>query len=210
LKKSRILPFLAVAAFMAVAAPSANAGILVKSANDCATDSIENPFTKWGDNNDYVAVPNGNVENGSDDWSLSGASVVDGNEPWKVHDSGDSSSLKIPAGKSAVTRTMCVGLEHPTLRFFSKSTSGGGLLGGLLSTLVVEVQTELSTGTVVTLPVGVVLQNGQWRPSPTYLVVANLLPLLPGQHTPVRFKFTAVGGASWQIDDVYVDPRSKL
>src|SRR4051794_1966259 len=74
LKKTRILPFIAVAAFMAVAAPSANAGILVKTANDCATETIENPFTKWGDNNDYVAVPNGNVENGSDDWSLSGSS----------------------------------------------------------------------------------------------------------------------------------------
>ena len=210
MKRNRILPVIAVAAFMAVAAPNANAGILVKSANDCGTESIENPFTRWGDDNNYVAVPNGNLENGSADWSLSGSSVVAGNEPWKVHDSGDDSSLKIPAGKSAVTGTMCVGLEHPTLRFFSKSTSGGGLLGGLLSTLVVEVQTELSTGTVVTLPVGVVLPNGQWRPSPTYLVVANLLPLLPGDHAPVRFKFTAVGGAGWQIDDVYVDPRSKL
>jgi hypothetical protein len=210
LKKTRIVPFIAVAAFMAVVAPSANAGVLVKTADDCGTETIENPFTRWNDHNDYVAVPNGNVENGSDDWSLSGSSVVNGNEPWNVHDSGDSSSLKIPAGKSAVTGTMCVGLEHPTLRFFSKSTSGGGLLGGLVSTLAVEVQFELNTGTVVSLPIGVVLQNGQWQPSPTFVVLANLLPLLPGEHTPVRFKFTAVGGASWQIDDVYVDPRSKL
>jgi hypothetical protein len=210
LKKTRILPFIAVAAFMAVVAPSANAGVLVKTVDDCGTQTVENPFTRWYDNNDYVVVPNGNVENGSDAWSLSGASVVDGNEPWKVHDSGDSSSLKIPAGKSVVTGTMCVGLEHPTLRFFSKSSSGGGLLGGLLSTLTVEVQFELNTGTVVSLPIGVVLQNGQWQPSPTFVVLANLLPLLPGEHTPVRFKFTAVGGASWQIDDVYVDPRSKL
>jgi hypothetical protein len=37
-------------------------------------------------------------------------------------------------------------------------------------------------------------------------VLASLLPLLPGQRTPVRFRFTPVGGASWQIDDVYVDP----
>ena len=210
MKANRILLLVAVAAGMAVAAPSAQAGVLVKTTNDCGTESIENPFARWNDNNDYVAVPNGNVENGSDDWSLSGASVVTGNEPWKVHDSGDSTSLKIPAGKSATTGTMCVGLEHPTLRFFSKSTSGGGLLGGLLSTLTVEVQFELSTGTVVSLPIGIVLPNGQWQPSPTYVVVANLLPLLPGQHTPVRFKFTAVGGASWQVDDVYVDPRSKL
>ena len=41
------------------------------------------------------------------------------------------------------------------------------------------------------------------------LVVANLLPLLPGEHTPVAFRFTALGG-DWSIDDVYVDPYSRL
>jgi hypothetical protein len=39
-------------------------------------------------------------------------------------------------------------------------------------------------------------------------MLANLLPLLPGQQTPVRFKFTAIAG-SWQIDDVYVDPYQR-
>jgi hypothetical protein len=37
------------------------------------------------------------------------------------------------------------------------------------------------------------------------VVLASLLPLLPGDHTPVRFRVTAQGG-SWQIDDFYVDP----
>jgi hypothetical protein len=40
-----------------------------------------------------------------------------------------------------------------------------------------------------------------------YLVVANLLPLLPGNYTPVSFRFRAIGGGSWWIDDFYVDPR---
>jgi hypothetical protein len=34
----------------------------------------------------------------------------------------------------------------------------------------------------------------------------NLLPLLPGNYTPVEFRFTPQGG-SWQLDDVYVDPH---
>jgi hypothetical protein len=38
-------------------------------------------------------------------------------------------------------------------------------------------------------------------------LVVNLLPLLPGEQTPVRFRFTPQGSANWQIDDVYVDPR---
>jgi hypothetical protein len=37
-------------------------------------------------------------------------------------------------------------------------------------------------------------------------VVANLLPLLPGAHTPVAFRFTPQLGGEWAIDDVYVDP----
>jgi hypothetical protein len=38
------------------------------------------------------------------------------------------------------------------------------------------------------------------------LIVANLLPLLPGDLTPIRLKFTSLLG-DFRIDDVYVDPR---
>jgi hypothetical protein len=208
LKRNRILLFVAVAAGMAVAAPSAQAGVLVKTAQNCGTETIEQPFTRWNDQANYILAPNGTVENGSTSWSLSGSSVVAGNEPWYVHGAGERSSLKLPAGASATTGTICVGLDRPTLRFFSKSTSTSLL--GSLATLVVSVQVETSVGLVVTLPIGVVLPHSQWQPTVPYAVIANLLPLLPGQYTPVRFVFTAVGGSSWQIDDVYVDPRSKV
>jgi hypothetical protein len=58
---------------------------------------------------------------------------------------------------------------------------------------------------VVPVPVGVVLGNGQWKATSPMLIVANLLPLLPGDRTPVAFQFTPLLG-DWQIDDVYVDP----
>jgi hypothetical protein len=51
----------------------------------------------------------------------------------------------------------------------------------------------------------VVLGGSAWQPTLPFPVVANLLPLLPGQMTPVAFRFTARGGA-WRIDDVYIDP----
>jgi hypothetical protein len=194
---------------MAFAAPSAQAGVLVKTTDDCGTQTAEKPFTRWLDNASYVLVPNGTVESGSDEWSLSGASVVDGNEPWYVHGSGESSSLKIPAGRSATTGTICVGLEHPTLRFFAKS-SAPSLLGSLVSTMVVEVLFQDNAGGVHSLPIGVVLPNSKWQPTLPYPVLANLLPLLPGEHTPVRFRFTAIGGSSWSVDDIYVDPRSRV
>ena len=40
-------------------------------------------------------------------------------------------------------------------------------------------------------------------------MLANLLPLLPGEMTAVAFRFTARGGASWAIDDIYVDPKRR-
>ena len=49
-------------------------------------------------------------------------------------------SLKLPPGASATSPVICVGLEHPTLRFFAKNNRA------LLSTLTVEVITETSLG----------------------------------------------------------------
>ena len=67
---------------------------------------------------------------------------------------------------------------------------------------------ELFTGDVVSLPIGLVGNGGSWQPTLPMLVVANLLPLLPGENTPVAFRFTAQG-AAWSVDDVWVDPYSR-
>jgi hypothetical protein len=189
----------AVAMTGAIAAP-ANAGILTASAKDCGDESLSQPFAGFGDNAQYKLVQGGNFEGSLADYTLiGGAKVVSGNEPWKVGGSGDGKSLVLPAGSSVITPPTCVGLQEPTLRFFAKKNSG------LLSTLAVSVYVKTSLGLVVPVPVGVVLGNGQWKATPQMLIVANLLPLLPGDRTPVAFQFTPLLG-SWQIDDVYVDP----
>jgi hypothetical protein len=110
-------------------------------------------------------------------------------------------SLSLPSGLSATTGAICVGLGHPTMRFFARKTSGG-----LLSTLLVEVEFEGLGGALKSLPIGVVVGGSQWQPTLPYPVIANLLPLLPGAQTPVAFRFTPILGGSWQVDDVYVDP----
>jgi hypothetical protein len=181
-------------------AASASAGILTASANDCGDESLSQPFAGFGDSHQYKIVPGGSFEGALTDWTLMGkAKVVSGNEPWKVGGASHGKSLVLPAGSSAVTAPTCVGLSEPTLRFFAKKNSG------LLSTLAVSVYVKTSLGLVVPVPVGVVLGNGQWKATPQMLIVANLLPLLPGDRTPVAFQFTPLLG-EWQIDDVYVDP----
>ena len=193
----------AVAAF-AAGAPSASAGILVASAPDCKPPVTTQAFKSVdGDSAQYELVPGGNLEAGSKSWTLSGgASVVSGNEPWKVG-GGGLRSLRLPPGASATSPIMCVGIEHPTARLFTNDNRG------LLSTLTVDVIFETSLGLKASLPIGVILPGGKWKPSPRLLVLANLLPLLPGAKTPGQFRVSSVGLGTWWVDDFYVDPKCR-
>jgi hypothetical protein len=205
LKRRVLLAAITAMAMTGAFAAPASAGILTASASDCGDEPLSQPFAQFGDRAQYKAVANGSFETGTSGWTLlGGAKVVNGNEPWKVGGSNHGKSLVLPAGSSAISPVSCVGLAEPTLRFFVKKNRAP-LLG--ISTLAVSVYVKTSLGLTVPVPVGVVLANGQWKPTAPMLIVANLLPLLPGDRTPVAFQFTPLLG-DWQIDDVYVDPRT--
>jgi hypothetical protein len=189
----------AIAALLLIT-PAAKAGPLVASDPDCAEEALTQPFTPWLDPMTYQFAPDGGFEAGGSGWNLSGAEVGSGNEPYYLHDSGDSASLSLPAGSSATSPTVCVGLEHPTIRLVAKKTNG------LVATMSAEVLFEDAQGNVLSAPIGAVAGTGTWQPTAPMPIVANLLPLLPGDHTPVQFRFTALTG-SFRIDDLYVDPR---
>jgi hypothetical protein len=190
-------------AALAVAAATASAGPLVASAPNCDAQSAEQPFMPWADPASYVLAPGGAVESGTNGWSVAGgADAVSGNEPYYVHDDADANAMRMPNGASATTGSMCVGIEHPTLRFFARNG------GSALSTLRVDVLFEDAFGNVRSMSIGMIAGGSNWQLTPQMPVLVNLLPLLPGDHTPVAFRFTAQGGA-WTIDDVYVDPWQK-
>jgi hypothetical protein len=184
----------------AIAAPPAHAGLLVETVGSCNAPTSK-PFAKFGDYADYKAVPGGSFEVGDAPWRLSRASIVSGNESYYVRSRSDTRSLKLPPLSSATSPAVCVGLEHPTMRYFVRSS-------GLLPLMEVEVLAETELGAVVSVPIGVGLLGSSWRPSARHLVVANLLPLLPDNYTPVAFRFRAISG-TWYIDDVYVDPMRR-
>jgi hypothetical protein len=191
----------AVVATCAFAAP-AHAGVLTTTATDCRDSALTQPFARYGDRASYKSV--GSFEDGTDGWVLAGgAKVVAGNESAYVGGAGDARSLSLPAGSSATTPAVCVGLDEPTLRFFTRKDSG------LLSTMAVTVHVQTSLGVWLELPIGVDL-GGAWHPSLTMLVVANLLPLLPPDRTAVKFTFRPLLGGSWRVDDVYVDPMARV
>jgi hypothetical protein len=186
-------------AALALAGP-ASAGLLVQTMTNCPAQPVSQPFARWLDPLSYQLAPGGSFEAGAPGWTLNGARLVAGNEPWKVAGAGGTTSLRLPAGSSATTPPICVGLEHPVIRFFARRNSG------LLSTLVVTATVRLQGGGTLTLPAGVVVAGGAWTPTLPAVVVGNFLPLLPGQYTPVTFRFAPLLGGDWQIDDVYVDP----
>ena len=190
----------AAAALMSIA-PAAQAGSLVASAPNCAEEALSRPFLPWADPASYQFAPDGGFESGGEGWTLGGGShAVSGNESYSLHAAGDSRSLAIPASSSATSPTVCVGIEHPTIRFLARKQSGGPL-----SRVSVEVLFEDAAGDVHSAPIGVAGGSAGWTPTPVMPIVANLLPLLPGDHTPVAFRFTAEAG-DWRVDDLYVDP----
>jgi hypothetical protein len=187
-------PLLALgAALLATAFAAAPASADV-GPSGCPDPGSSQVFAPWLDYASYFLAPDGGFENGADGWDLNGASVGSGNESYNVG-GGGSSSLSLSAGDSATSPSVCVGIEHPTFRYFARRVSGG----------LLRVQVVLDSGYAVTVGT---LSGGpsSWSPSPLTLIGANLLPLLTGgTSTDVSFRFTAVSG-SWQIDDVYVDP----
>jgi hypothetical protein len=195
---------LATAAAAAALATPAHAGVLTKTATDCDVPVVSQPFKPWLDGSYYKPVAGGGFEDGAGGWVLAGgARVVAGDGSARIGAAGEARSLSLPAGSSATTPPVCVGINDPTLRFMARKNSG------LLSTMAVWVEVQTSLNVWVTLPLGVDL-GGAWHPSLPMLVLANLLPLLPDDQTAVKFKFTPLLGGDWQIDDVYVDPRMRM
>lgn len=200
MRKVLISAALAAVAVAVLPVASAQAGLLATT-TDCELRDVSQPFMPWGDSYDYILVPDGAVENGAGEWSLQGgAQIVSGNSPFYSNSATDTHSVSIPKGASATTGTMCIGKEHPTLRFFAKNDSSA------LSFLDVQIQIETSWGREVSLPVGLERGNQNWEPSSTMRLIVNYLNMQPGTYTPVEFKFTARNG-NWKVDDVYVDPR---
>jgi hypothetical protein len=198
--RKRIVALALPVAAILVTPPLAQAGPLA-TAENCAPEELSQPFLPWADSDQYTLAPDGGLEEGGSTWSLEdGADVISGNESHYVRDAGDSHSLKLPAGSSATSDAMCVGIEHPTIRLFIRNT------GSAFSALKVKVHFVDAAGNAHALPIGFVTGDSDWRPTNRIAIRVNNL-VEPGEYTPVAFEFTPVGsGGSWRIDDVYVDP----
>ena len=147
----------------------------------------------------YVPAPDGGLEGGAGEWTLTGgAAVADGNEPYLAGEQ----SLALPAGGSATTAPMCIGIEHPTMRLFARNT---GLPPSLLAVSVVF---RDLLGLQRSLPVGLVTAGLLVGPDPGD--AGRREPaLLLGDQRRLPLHAASTSGGEWTIDDVYVDPYKK-
>ena len=172
----------------------------------CQSTPTTKAFQVFGDVNDYSLVPNGGFEFGTGGWSLSGARVAAGNESWSVRAAGDSKSLAIDSGGTAVSPTVCIDINRPTYRFFARRT------GGSWGVLNLRVRWQDSSGhtnetTIAALDTSF---GTAWRVSPAYNIASLLGLWNADQDASVQLVFDPENsGGSWAIDDVYVDPYGR-
>lgn len=163
---------------------------------DCPIIGSAQVFSRFGDTMYYSAVTGGNMET-PDGWVLLGAAgYVAGNEPFYLLSKKDRYSLKLSTGGLANGPWVCTGVAYPSARFMVRNV---GVATGRLS---VDVQYfDGATGVIGNVHVADVAATSAWAPSPIVK-----LPL-PSGATTYRINFMPVGsGASFQLDDLVVDP----
>jgi hypothetical protein len=193
-----VLATVAAAAGLSVPAASAGSAKSLSLLPSCGKTS--QPFAHWGDNAAYCSFPNLGFESGKTAWTVSGGvSLAAANEPWHVSGPG-TQALQLAPGATALSSPLPVNLLDPWARFFAHSTGANGklrvqvifrgLLGNLTGLLNVG---ALSPGSF-----------SSWQPTPR---VPSLLALPLCTSTAQVLVTSQASSGSWQVDDVYLDPR---
>jgi len=173
----------------------------LSAAADCGTAPSAQVFLPWGDTADYALAPGGDLSS-TDGWSLNKqATVAPGGDPF----TGAQQSLQLGKGAEAATPAMCVNLDNPTIRFFTRDEGGNGK-----ANLKVDVLYEDLDGHVKHLTVAKLKAGEAWAPSMIVPMYMNMLAQASASGmTAVAFKFKAEGlqkSETLSISGLYVDP----
>jgi len=167
----------------------------------CPAQQLSTPFSQWGDTNTYFLVPGGSFEGTADQvgWTLNGASLTPGNEPFNVGGASDDQSLTIDAGGSATSPFFCVDDTMSDMRLFARQVAAG-------SDLQVQALVQTSSG-VTAVPVADLADGSMPDWAPTQPITGDTSEIPDGSSVMAALEFSVPGSAgSWQLDDIYVDP----
>lgn len=158
---------------------------------------------RFGDDALYSPIPGGSFNTPRTSWSLSDASVVRDHEPWNVISAPRSRSLQLDGGGSATSPSFCLDNGFPSFRFFARNNDGGS--DSSLSVQVLWTDAEGDSGSlpIDTLSAG---DYADWTLTPSLALGSALAD---GQTVSAQLVFTASPTASWNIDDVLLDPYAK-
>jgi hypothetical protein len=161
------------------------------------------PFTQWDDLGFYTLVPGGDIEGDLSGWTLDGAQVVEGNEPFQIGGTADHRSLALTEGDSVTTAPICIDDTYPWFRFFARNTAGSKakLRVEVLYTDAKGKLREEGTGDYET-------RESDWLPTGSLAIDVDW-DKVPGGAVPISFRFTAESNSSFLVDDVYVDPMAR-
>jgi len=192
----------ATAASLLLSAPAVQAATATNTDNCVPTPTLVQPFAAWGDVADYTLTPGGDFEGAGSNWELDDlASIITGNEPFHVGAASDRSSLSLSAGSAAVSTPICVDETFTTFRLFARNT------GNLASKLRVDVVYSTSKGRLAVKRGGAhKAASAEWAPTG---IMKIKVKFDDSGAAPVAFRFTPDNRGTWQIDDVYVDPRMR-
>jgi hypothetical protein len=195
-----LLVVAAVASVATVAAPAARAWGTGMGVYPCQTRITLQAFSQWGDDGDYFQAPNGGFDNGTWRWYTNGAFPNwNLNEPWTVFGLGSSNSLTVPFGSAPTSGKFCVTSGEEAVRLF---VGRPGVDGAILHVDVLAINPV--TGMSGVTPVDIDGSDPDWTPSP----IITVPPLFGDNGTEnLQIRIEPRGtSATWQVDDVSVDP----
>lgn len=178
----------------------AQASVADPAADPCAAPTYK-AFAAWNDPADYRLTPGGDFESGGAGWVLAGgAAVVSGGSPFAPTGTKGASALSLPAGASATSPVVCMQPGSPVARFFAV-TEGGGSSASLRVELLDASGDAKSAGNIPAL--------ASWDATRRFSVAQGRV-LAAGRSgtAALRVRLIAESGATWRVDDVFVDPRS--
>ena len=196
------------AVVLAIVAVGGSAAPAQAAPQNCGFN-YEQPFHLWGDYEWYGLAPGANFASTSkpSGWTFSNASIVSGGNPHRPW--SNSYSLYIKPGGYAITSAFCIDQLSPYSRMFAYTTTRNtAYTGGLKVELT---YTDSVTRRTVTKQVATLTQQGSWNATEAFPLVGGAVsPRWDSSgRTTAKYKFTAINGTAWRIDDLFIDPKRR-
>jgi hypothetical protein len=168
----------------------ANAALLP----NCGTTS--QIFKAWSDFSPYYFASNGGFENGATGWALAGrASVVSGNDPYRLSGAGSHALLLGSGGSASIS--VCYGLTYPAIRFVAAGAGGPAVVH-------VRIVSRSLLGVLSTLDGGTFAVPAGWDAAPKLSTLFSALAAPLGTRS-MTIQISVESGSAY-VDDLFVDP----